>query len=172
MILRISILILVILFSNTAHSQIQTESSFYLEGMGHGIVYSFNYEKIKLRDNRKSDHSYFIGIYVNPIDGGTISRSIGIPVGINRLRKIKKNYLELGLGLTVMYGIETYTVGSAYLYTRLAYRKNFKRTYLRFSVHPIYIIDTNLFNRPEVNNFAGEWAFWPGVAFGFHRRRH
>jgi len=163
------LLIFIIGFNSAVFSQNRT--SIYIEGMGHGIVYSVNYEKIKIRENRRNDYAYFIGLYLNPIDGGSIPRSIGIPLGVNKLRKVKNSYLELGIGFTFMYGVESANVGSAYMYTRLAYRKNFKKTYLRFSLHPVYIIDTNLFNKPDTNNFAGEWAFWPGIAFGFYRSK-
>ena len=147
----------------------QHRSSFYLEGFGHGIVYSVNYEKIRVRENQRHDYSYFVGLYLNPLEIGGVGPSFGIPVGVNRLQKVKNSYMEVGLGLTFMYGLESANTGSAYLYSRLGYRKNFKKTYLRLSLHPVYIINTSLFNRPGPENFGGEFAVWPGIAFGFYR---
>lgn len=78
---------------------IPKRNTLYLEAFGQGIVYSLSYDRL-LRINKQTKTSFSVGIipFYFPTWYYTL---FGVPISYNLLLGKKKNYLELGIGLTL-----------------------------------------------------------------------
>lgn len=91
-----SVLILTFPFSGISQNETKREA-IYLEGLGSGIFYSFNYDW-RFKDQAKGLGAK-AGLGYTAIDGFNIAT---IPIAVNCLIGKKRNFLELGLGATVV----------------------------------------------------------------------
>ncbi len=150
-----------------------------LELLGNGMVYSFNHEWISAKNRNLS-----IGVYIMPFDiGDFLYRGFGVPTNYSVLIPRKNHFFEIGTGLSFFYGlryvselllngIKRVPMGSLYLVSRLAYRKEWSNKMIRISLNPIYVISDNLF-KYDINysyiQFIGDqnWRINIGIAFGF-----
>lgn len=91
-----SVLILTFPFSGISQNETKREA-IYLEGLGSGIFYSFNYDwRFKDQVNGLGAKA---GLGYTAIDGFRVAT---IPIAVNYLLGKQRNFLELGLGATVI----------------------------------------------------------------------
>lgn len=89
---------LILTFPKSGISQNETKrDAIFLEGLGSGIFYSFNYDW-RFKDQSKGLGAK-IGLGYTGIDGFKLAT---IPIGFNYLLGKKRNFLELGFGTTVI----------------------------------------------------------------------
>lgn len=91
-----SVLILTLPFTGISQNETKREA-IYLEGLGAGIFYSFNYDW-RFKDQAKGLGAK-AGLGYTAIDGVSVAT---IPIAVNYLIGKKRNFLELGLGTTVI----------------------------------------------------------------------
>ena len=150
-----------------------------LELLGNGMVYSFNHEWISAKNRNLS-----IGVYIMPFDiRDFLYKGFGVPTNYSVLIPKKDHFFEIGTGFSFFYGylhfpevtlngIKRVPLGSLYVISRLAYRKEWNNKMFRISLNPIYVISDNLFNYINYNSrvqFFGDanWRVNIGIAFGF-----
>lgn len=94
------------------------KNSAQLELLGHGLLYSFNYERNLLNYNHfKTSFQAGVSFYPAPID---IRSRLWVPISFNQLFSLKQHHLELGLGF-VLTQFQNYSDGDG----RLFYKDSF-----------------------------------------------
>ncbi|MDO9551282.1 MULTISPECIES: hypothetical protein [Rhodonellum] len=98
---RISLIVAIIIFmlplSGISQDETKREAVF-LEGLGSGILYSFNYDW-RFKDQANGLGAK-VGLGYTAIDGYSVTT---LPFAVNYLVGRKRNFLELGLGATVLF---------------------------------------------------------------------
>ncbi len=95
----------------------------------------------------------------------------------------KNHFFEIGTGFSFFYGyrhvsevtlneIKRIPLGSLYIVSRLAYRKEWSNKMIRISFNPYYVVSDNLFKYINYNSRVqffsdSNWRWTIGVAFGF-----
>lgn len=88
-------LILNLLFFNT-NAQMLKRSTIYLEAGGASFFYSLNYDCLYQLKNEDAISLRAGFMYINTFNDES-RRTTGVPVGISYLRRLRKNFLELGI---------------------------------------------------------------------------
>ena len=102
MIKKIFILIYGIVLVSTVQGQEITRNNVYFEIGGASMFYSVNYERLLLKSDQNNLAVRAGILYLNFFDDRDRVIS-GVPVSISYLKKLRKNYLEVGLSGSVMY---------------------------------------------------------------------
>jgi len=166
MIKKIFTIVFAVALASSVKGQEITRSNLYFEIGGASMFYSINYERLLLKSDQ-NNLAVRVGLmYLNFFDDGDRAIS-SVPVSISYLKKLRKNYLEVGLSGSVMYD-------SYYLYPlieerihiedlvlmpsiRLGIRHQpgpagfFWNALLQYSLTAVGSI--NEFNNPEINSF-------------------
>ncbi len=87
-------------FDSAAAQTVRAKNSFYIEGLGNGLVYSLNYDRLFM-ERKKTILAARIGASWFPSGGGNYR--IGALGELNLLYGKGKHFLETGLGLSYMY---------------------------------------------------------------------
>jgi len=103
----ILVFLLVVLFITPSRSQEITRNNVYLEIGGASLFYSINYERLMFKSS-ENNLSVRLGLmYLYSFDER--ERQIrGIPLSVSYLKRIKKNYFEVGLSGSAIY--DTYNI--------------------------------------------------------------
>lgn len=155
-------LIIFTIKSNISFSQDSPKhQAAYVEGFGGGIIFSFNYES--RFQSKPNGFGYRIGLGLTGIDG---IRVITAPLGINYLLGKKKNFLEIGAGVTLVGLSDTQMttsnsslipdVGAINGFFNLGYRRVFDSgIMIKAGISPLFTPEEIL-------------LLWPHLGFGFH----
>jgi len=163
------IFVLAIGYTTTAYSQSEQlitnqlahKNAVIVEGMGHGAIYSLNYERILL-GNEKTFTSGKIGIAYYGKKSGFVP--LWVPISLNQSIRLRRtHYLEVGVGKLFTNDAIQDVDGSfeddyqleEWIF-RLGYRHHFKndKWLLKVAYTPIY-------------QDKSEYIHWGGVAFGY-----
>jgi hypothetical protein len=103
----ILVFILVVLFVTPSRSQEITRNNVYLEIGGASLFYSINYERLMFK-SAENNMAVRLGVmYLYSFDER--ERQIrGVPLSFSYLKRIKKNYFEIGLSGSAIY--DTYNI--------------------------------------------------------------
>lgn len=102
MIKKIFILVFAVALASTVKGQEITRNNVYFEIGGASMFYSVNYERLLLKSDQ-NNLAVRVGLmYLNYFDDKDRAIS-GVPVSISYLKKLRKNFLEVGVSGSVMY---------------------------------------------------------------------
>ncbi|MEW6469117.1 MAG: hypothetical protein AB1458_09345 [Bacteroidota bacterium] len=139
------------------------QNSVFIEGGGHGGVYSMVYEKNCKpycgRIGKPSPYYWHFGFSFLPYGGSII---IDFPVSFNRILGKGKHKAEIGTGQVFILDIRGGKGGYLRGTIRLGYRFEpaEKRYYLKFAYTPFY---------SYLYNF--QYNHWGGIAFGYYLKK-
>lgn len=161
---------LICTFSNSIFGQaeevevnVSKKNAIMLEGLGHGFIYSINYERILL-DLPRTATTVQIGFSYYGESGGLIP--LWMPITMNQMFKVHDNrYIEIGAGRMLnddgIYDIDG-TFSSDYQFDDWVFRAGFRlhsnnqKWVLRAGYTPIYR-----------NESGHEWIHWGALAIGY-----
>ncbi len=117
------------------------KNTVYFELAGSGLLYSFNYDRLLLIDN-KMRFSMTAGLWdIPPVESLSDFNMIGVVVGFNTLFGKQTHFFELGVNLAYMNlkDMEDNIFHTIYLPIRLGYRyqKDIGGLFIRASLMPI-----------------------------------
>lgn len=175
----LSFIVLMMLSSISCFSQdfeaFERKNSVQLELGGHGLFYSFNYERI-LFDNGKFKTAGQIGVSYYPPFIGYID--VWMPIGINEIVSFGHHHFEAGMGIIIIREASRDADNNAvewswdhFLSARIGYRfqKPDSRFLFRAGFSPI--IETNLFRKNDPISYDygifTDFHPLPSVAIGY-----
>jgi hypothetical protein len=134
-----------IFFNTNAQENVQKKNTVYMELAGSGLLYSVNYDRYLLIDNKMRFSSTIGFWYIPYIEAFTdFSYMIGSVVGFNTLFGTQKHFFELGVNVAYMNMKDTEDnyFHTSYLPIRIGYRyqKDEGGLFLRASLMPIVAI--------------------------------
>jgi hypothetical protein len=97
--MRTVLLILSVLTCCSSRNVLWAQSAFYLEGLGHGLLYSVNYDYGF--DREPGGLGFKIGLSYIPIEDSDV---LSIPVSLNYLKGAGPGFFELGVGVDFFKG--------------------------------------------------------------------
>ena len=96
-------IVILLINSNSIRAQnngiFENKNSVQVEFGGHGLFYSFNYERIFINTNKFKSAGQF-GISYYPPKSGI--RDIWMPIGINEIFSFNNHHIETGLGFVII----------------------------------------------------------------------
>jgi hypothetical protein len=142
--------------------------SIQLELGGHGLFYSFNYERL-LINNERFKTTGQIGLSFYPLI--TEVRPLWIPIIINEIISFGVHHIELGFGIVATHEVDApFRVWTDLITGRLGYRNQSKdgRFFYRIGFTPFY--ESGMFeNSDNLDNLKFGDRFHPsaGMSFGY-----
>jgi len=103
--MRKIILLLTISLAGTLHSFCQSDKSFFVEILGNGIGASLNFDSRLSKSDKGFGYRLGAGIFPGTLFNAPF---VTIPLGVNYLAGHAPNYLEAGVGATVMPGVKVF----------------------------------------------------------------
>lgn len=138
-----------------------------LELLGHGILYSVNYERNLLNYNHfKTSFQAGVSFYPAPID---IRSRLWVPISFNQLFSLKQHHLELGLGF-VLTQFQNYADGDGKLFYKDSFDPLMSAKIGYRYQKPDGRMHYKLLFTPLLEQQYGQYDFhpWGGITIGYN----